>query len=131
MFHIRFQPGGLFKLLGIPMDELVHQNIDAVLILGREVKEVQEQLEESKCYDAMLRILNNYFLKKIRQLKESNRPIDKIGQMILVNPQSFNLEKTAREACLSHRQFEKRLECKLASHQNIMHVSVDFIRHMS
>jgi AraC-like DNA-binding protein len=113
MFHIRFQPGGLFKLLGIPMDELVHQNIDAVLILGREVKEVQEQLEESKCYDAMLRILNNYFLKKIRQLKESNRPIDKIGQMILVNPQSFNLEKTAREACLSHRQFEKRFRMQI------------------
>jgi AraC-like DNA-binding protein len=108
MIHIRFQPGGLFKLLRIPMTELVHQNIDAELIFGQDIKEVQEQLTEAKCYDAMFLILNNYFQKKIRQIKGNNQPIDKIGQIILENPQGFNLEKTAKDACLSHRQFEKR-----------------------
>ncbi len=90
------------------MTELVHQNFDAELIMGREIKEVQEQLAEAESYDAMLMILNNYFQKKVRQIKNNSQPIDKIGQMILENPQGFNLEKTAKEACLSHRQFEKR-----------------------
>jgi AraC-like DNA-binding protein len=108
MIHTRFQPGGLFKLLRIPMTELIHQNIDAELIMGQEIKEVQEQLIESKSYDAMFSILNNYFQKKVRQIKGNSQPIDRIGQLILCNPQSFNLEKTAKDACLSHRQFEKR-----------------------
>ncbi len=108
MIHIRFQPGGLFKLLRIPMTELVDQNIDAELIIGQEIKEVQDKLTKAKSYDAMFLILNNYFQKKVRQIKGNNQPIDRIGQMILYNPQSFNLEKTAKDACLSHRQFEKR-----------------------
>lgn len=108
MIHTRFQPGGLFKLLGIPMTELVHQNFDAELIIGQEIKEVQEQLSEAENYGAMILVLNNYFEKKVRQIKEQIRPIDKIGQMILENPQCFNLDKTAKEACLSHRQFEKK-----------------------
>ncbi|HRI21222.1 MAG TPA: helix-turn-helix domain-containing protein [Panacibacter sp.] len=108
MFHVRFQPGGLFKLLRIPMTELVHQNFDAELILGNEIIEVQEQLGEAKSYDTMLLILNNYFQKKVRQIKQDNQPIDKIGQLIFENPQGFNLEKTSKMACLSYRQFEKR-----------------------
>lgn len=108
MIHIRFQPGGLFKLLRIPMTQLVHQNFEADLILGREINEVQEQLTEAKSYDDMLALLNRYFLKKISQIKDISHPIDKIGQLILNKPQDFKLEKTAKEACLSHTQFEKR-----------------------
>ena len=108
MIHARFQPGGLFKLLRIPMTELVHQNFDAELILGSEIKEIQEKLSEANNYEAMIFILNTYFLKKLSQIKNHEQPIDKIGKMILDNPQGFNLDKTAKEACLSHRQFEKR-----------------------
>lgn len=108
MLLVRFQPGGLFKLLNIPMTELVGQDIDAELIIGQEIREVHEQLAEAKNYDAMILVLNNYFLRKVQQIKENNQPIDRIGQVILYNPQHFNLEKTASDACLSHRQFEKR-----------------------
>jgi transcriptional regulator GlxA family with amidase domain len=76
--------------------------------LGNEIKEVQAQLEGADNYDAMLSILNSYFIKKLRQLKYNNQPIDKVGQIILENPQGFNLDKLAKAACLSHRQFEKR-----------------------
>ncbi|MFS8082924.1 MAG: helix-turn-helix domain-containing protein [Ginsengibacter sp.] len=108
MIHARFQPGGLFKLLRIPMTKLVNQNFDAELILGHEIREVQEQLSEAESYDGMIMILNDYFQKKVGQLKKQGQPIDKIGQLILENPQNFNLERIAKEACLSHRQFEIR-----------------------
>ena len=108
MIHIRFQPGGLFKLLRIPMTELVHQNIGAELILGREINEIQEQLMASVGYDDMISILNNYFQRKVLQIKDNSQPVDAIGSLILQNPQGFNLEKSAGDACLSLRQFEKR-----------------------
>ncbi|HEX5151452.1 MAG TPA: helix-turn-helix domain-containing protein [Parafilimonas sp.] len=110
MLYVQFQPGTLFKLLKIPMTMLLDQHIDASCILGTEINGVYEQMGECTSFDAMLQIVNNYFIKKFNRLKNDSRPIDVTGKLILQNPQAFNLEKTAREACLSNRQFEKRFE---------------------
>ncbi len=92
------------------MTELLDQNIDAFAVLGSEIKEVYEQLCDAKTYEEMPVVLNKYFAQKFSRLNHDNHPLDKIGQIILRNPQSFSLEKIAREACLSHKQFEKRFE---------------------
>ncbi|RFS26914.1 AraC family transcriptional regulator [Chitinophaga silvatica] len=110
IFHVRFQPGGLFKLLKIPMTEMLHKNYEAELVMGKEINEIQEQLLYSSGYEQMIAVIDKYFQKKIGQLKPLGRPIDKIGRHILENPQLFNLAKVAQQACLSHRQFEKRFE---------------------
>lgn len=108
MVHVRFQPGALFKLFRIPMTELVHKNIDAELVLGQEIKVVNEQLANAPNYGCIPLILNAYFQRGINKIKVNVQPIDKIGALILESPQGFNLVKTANQACLSHRQFEKR-----------------------
>lgn len=110
MFYIRFQPGSLFKLFRVPMQKLKDQQIDATAILGREITELYEQLGSCITYHAMISIVEKYFLKKISSLKNNSQPVDDIAKIILQKPQVFNLEKTAKEACLSHRQFEKRFE---------------------
>lgn len=108
MVCVRFQPGALFKLLGIPMTEFVHNYIDGESILGKEIKTVHEQLANAPDYESVPTILDTYLRQKIGRLTTNEQPIDKIGGMIFRNPQGFNLEKIAGEACLSHRQFEKR-----------------------
>ena len=110
MLYIRFQPGSLFRLLHIPMTMLTDQHIDATTILGKEIIELYEQLGLCNTHEAMINILSNYFLKKQSHLKNNSQPVDCIGRMILQDPQGFNLEKTANEACLSYKQFEKRFE---------------------
>jgi AraC-like DNA-binding protein len=110
MIYVRFQPGSLFKLLRIPMSMLTDQHIDATAILGKEINELYEQLGSCLTYDAMITILDNYFLKKLSCFKTKKQPVDDMGRMILQNPREFNLEKAAKEACLSYRQFEKRFE---------------------
>jgi len=113
LVHVRFHPGALFQLLRIPMHELVHKNIDAELIFGPEMKEVHDQLANAPDYEAIPMILDAFFLKKINRLKYPMHPIDKIGQLIVANPQGFNLVKMANEACLSICQFEKRFVQKI------------------
>jgi AraC-like DNA-binding protein len=115
LIHVRFQPGFLFKLLRIPMTEIVNQNIEASLILGPEINEIHDQLAASESYDAMFAILNNYFSRKVKQFQNNIQPVDKIGLFIFNNPQAFNLEKTAKNACLSFRQFEKRFTQQIGS----------------
>lgn len=108
LIHVRFRPGMLYKLLRIPMTKIVNQNIDATLILGKEIAEIYEQLAACSDYNAMHTILNNYFFLKLKQFQNNIRPLDKIGALIFHNPQEFNLEKMAMQACLSFRQFENR-----------------------
>lgn len=110
MVHVRFQPGAIHKLLRIPMYELLHQYIEAQAILGREIDDVEDQLAHATSYDELPCILDRYFTKKVSRVKFGFEPIDKIGGIILSNPQGFNLSQTASDACLSFRQFEKRFE---------------------
>lgn len=110
MFYIRFQPGSLFKLFRVPMSKLKDQQIDATAIIGREITELYEQLGSCPAYNAMISIVERYLLNKITRLKNNSQPVDGIAKIILQNPQAFNLERMAKEACLSYRQFEKRFE---------------------
>ena len=108
MINIRFYPGALYKMLKIPMTEFLNKNVDAELVLGSEVREVNEHLSNTQSYSDMLTIVEAYFWHKIKKLKDDIRPIDKIGNFILENPQRFDLNKTAQLACLSPSQFERK-----------------------
>ncbi|MDQ6608398.1 MAG: helix-turn-helix domain-containing protein, partial [Bacteroidota bacterium] len=94
--------------LQIPMTEFLNKNIDAELILGREIATVNEQLANAKSYDKMLNIIEAFLWKKIQQIKDELHPVDKIGQLIFENPHHFSLNKFANKACLSASQMERR-----------------------
>ena len=106
--HIRFQPGGLFRLLRIPMDELAHKSVEASLIFGSEIETVNDRLANAPDYEHIPEILDGFFTSQFKKVKPGFQPIDKIGQLIQANPQGFHLSKMADAACLSLRQFEKR-----------------------
>jgi AraC-like DNA-binding protein len=108
MIDVIFQPGALYKLLGIPMTELLNRHIDAGLLFGQEILDVNEQLANASCYEMMFTIIEAFLLEKIEKVKAKLHPVDKIGQFILDSPHSFNLDFLANQACLSHRQFERR-----------------------
>ncbi len=108
MIDVIFQPGALNKLLGIPMTEFLNKHIDAELLFGQEIRDVIEQLANTFCYETMFSIIEKFLIEKIKKVKDNLHPIEKIGQFILDNPTSFNLDSIAKQACLSHRQFERR-----------------------
>lgn len=108
MIDVIFQPGALNKLLGIPMTEFLNKHIDAELLFGQEMRDVNEQLANTFCYETMFTIIEKFLSEKIKKIKDNLHPADKIGQFILDNPTSFNLDSLANQACLSHRQFERR-----------------------
>jgi AraC-like DNA-binding protein len=107
MFNIRFQPGALYQLLKIPMNELVHKNIDAEAVLGKEIRELNERLGDNLSYPDMVKTVEAFLWKKFQQTRIDEHPSVVIPRLILGDPSSFNLDKMASLACLSASQFER------------------------
>ena len=105
---VRFQPGALYKFLGVPMTHFLQKNEDAELVIGQEIRLLHEQLEGTVSYEKILVLIEDFLWTRIRRLKDNIHPVDKIGQFLLENPQPFVLDKLAREACLSASQLERR-----------------------
>lgn len=111
MLKVVFQPGALFKLFGTPLHELTGY-IDADAIMNKEIAFVNEQLVNTEDYLKMIQIVELYLLNKTKGIKNKNRPIDKLANILNLQPDRFSLKWFADQACLSPRQFERKfLEC--------------------
>lgn len=108
---IVFQPGGLYHLLGkLPMTDLLDQAVDAQMVLGREVNEILQRLMDSQQYPEMIRVIEDYLMKKYHKIKLTVEPIDKIGSLF-TQPNAYqSLDFLAHESCLSIRQFERKFK---------------------
>jgi AraC-like DNA-binding protein len=105
---VRFQPGALFKFLQVPMTAFVHKNEDAELVMGHDVRDLQERLANTSSFDNMLSLIEAFLWNRIQLLKENIHPVDKIAQVIMFSSQKFSLDNFAREACLSVSQLDRR-----------------------
>jgi len=103
---VAFQPGGLHRLLKMPLYELFDQAFDTTLLLGRDMADVNEQLKYALTHQEMLRVLNRYFLKKLNH--SALLPWDRAMKAQLNPNNALSVEKAASLSCLSLRQFERK-----------------------
>jgi AraC-like DNA-binding protein len=104
---ISFLPGGLYRLLGIPMHELFDDSYDAVYLLGNSVRTVNEKLKEACSHWQMKTIVEDFLLRR-KLVKESYQPFDLTMQRLLQGGGMLSMDKAASLSCLSLRQFERR-----------------------
>ncbi len=113
MLKVSFQPGGLFRLLGVPMYELTDSHADLEAVTGRAVKAVNEQLPEAASYAAMIQVVEQFLLQKAARCQQSLLPIDRVAQQMLHPAGYHQLDRLAADACLSTRQFERKFRERL------------------
>lgn len=104
---IAFQPGGLHRLLKIPIAEIYEQDLDTRLLLGSEIAEITERLKEADDWEHMKDITEFYLLQKVSGLK-AVLPVDKAMAALVDSAGNITMEELASLACLSLRQFERR-----------------------
>jgi AraC-like DNA-binding protein len=104
-----FWPGGLQRLLGVPVKELLDVPVEGRALLGPAVAEVEARLAELTDYGAMLAAVETYLLGALRRLHpHAERPLDRLLSALLPTGRAtHSLERLAAEACLSPRQFER------------------------
>jgi len=107
MIKVVFQPGALYKLLGIPLYE-INGYVDASSILNNEIDSINEQLANATNYLNMMQIIEDYLLVKVKNMRHKDQPMDNIQYILNRKTDQFSLQWFASQACLSPRQFERK-----------------------
>lgn len=111
MFKIMFQPGGFYRLFNIPMTLFTDKPEDSEAVFGKEMTDMRDQIEQTEDFEKMVHIAENYFFQKIKQVKIAALPLDTVLQQL--NWENQSLDKLARHACLSTRQFERNFLARI------------------
>jgi AraC-like DNA-binding protein len=107
MIKVGFQAGGLYRFLGIPMNELLcNDAFDGLDLLGNEMDEVNEKLWEATSFFEMKTIVEVFLLKRAGRLKQV-LPIDYVLPLLIKEHGLLKIDQLASQACLSTRQFER------------------------
>ncbi len=111
--QVGFQPGGLYRLLGIPMNEFgADKAYESSMMLDKETNFITEQLREASSAEEMIFIVENFFFKKISSVKES-LPIDKMLHQVIETGGLVNIDYMASQACVSIRQLERLFQQRI------------------
>lgn len=105
--RVDFLPGGIHRLLAIPMHELFDKGFDAEEVFGNEMKYLDEQLQQITQLEAGKKMVEKFLLNQVSKLKEI-LPFDAALKMLLENSGCMSIEQTASFACLSLKQFERK-----------------------
>ena len=110
-----FWPGGLHRLLGVPVSEMLDFSVESRALLGPAVADVAARLEDAPSYAAMLAVLEAYLLRMLRRLRPATeQPLDRLLPLLLPSGRlGASLDRLAAEACLSPRQFERNFVARV------------------
>jgi AraC-like DNA-binding protein len=104
--RVGFQPGGMYRFLGFSMSEMIDASYDAADVLGNEIEEVNNKLQEAEGFDEIKTIIEHFLLDQVKVLKRP-LPFDKAMLEMIRFHGNIPIEKVASMACLSLRQFER------------------------
>src|SRR5256885_5252825 len=83
MIKVGFQPGGMYRFLGIPMNELLcNDAFNAFDFLGKEIEEVTKKLQEALSFTEMKLLVEKFLLNHVNKLKQA-LPIDQVLPLII------------------------------------------------
>jgi AraC-like DNA-binding protein len=109
---IGFQPGGLFRLLGIPMTEIFDDGIDGYNVLDKDTGYLIDELRETEQPEKVNARVQMYLLKKLQKAHEF-LPVDRALRMLQRTGNACSMDVVARDACLSLRQFQRKCDERL------------------
>ena len=105
--RVDFFPGGMYRLLGLPMNDLFDKGLDARDIFGSEAHVLNEHLQNTFDLETGKSLVEEFLLAKVAGLKEI-LPFDRAIKLLLRESGNLTVERAASDACLSIKQFERK-----------------------
>ena len=110
--RIDFLPGAVYRILGIPMQEMFDGGYDAIDFFGTEMKSLHAELQHTPDLEKCKTLVENFFIKQITSAREI-LPFDAAMRLLLLQDGNMSIEKAASLSCLSTRQLERKCNERL------------------
>ncbi|MNJ85118.1 DNA-binding transcriptional activator FeaR [compost metagenome] len=110
IFGVQFHPYALSYLFSIPTIELTNSVLDVQNLLGKEGKEIEEQLFLAETIEERARLISTYFESKLSGISEKDQTIITAIETVNQSGSNLNMDLLAKETYLSQRQFERRFK---------------------
>lgn len=107
LLQIVFKPGALYRITGVPSNEITNGYLDAELFFSKEIKQVNEQLNHCGSYREMIQVVENMLVHQINIKSRDSHRMDHICELMIRNSVNRTVDWLAKESCLSTRQFER------------------------
>lgn len=105
--RVDFKPGGLYRLLRIPMHALYDGGFDAREVIGNQANGLNERILHAPNMESAKNIVEQFLLEKRNNIIAA-LPFDEAMWRLMNGDEDITIEKTASWACLSLRQFERK-----------------------
>lgn len=106
--QVVFQPGALYRLLGMSAELITNEAIDAADIFGFDIAQVNDQLFHSKSHLEMVTIVEAFIINKIKTAKKEAQQMDHVAILMTKPDLNYSLDDFVSQSFLSHRQFNRK-----------------------
>lgn len=108
LFQVVFRPGALYRLTGIPAQQLTNGYIDAGTVFSKEINEVNDKLNDTKNFKEMVAVVESFLWKQVKKQHKPHELMDEVSSLLLQTDKKLSIEWLAKESCLSTRQYERK-----------------------
>lgn len=115
LIQVVFKPGGLYRLTNIPSNYLTNQYIDAETVFSKEIKCVNEKIDECKSYLQMIAVVEAFFIKEIKNNLCDIHPLDTATSKLFIIDSIPNVDILAKMAFQSTRNFERHFKQRMGA----------------
>ena len=104
--RVGFHPGGLHRLIGLPLCEAIDGSYDAADIFGSDIERLNDRLQDCLSFDTIKEEVEKFLLQKAGKVK-SILPFDMAMLKLMKQGGNMGMDTLSSLACLSIRQFER------------------------
>ncbi|HEY5745561.1 MAG TPA: helix-turn-helix domain-containing protein [Chryseolinea sp.] len=108
MIGFMFKPGGLHRLIGVPMTKLLGQALNGSLVWPAAIRQLEEQMAATDDCLAMVALAEDFLKKQYAKNTVSSLPIDAVLKTMSHAASPYSIDQLASMACLSTRQFDRK-----------------------
>jgi AraC-like DNA-binding protein len=109
-FQVIFQPGAVYQITNVSAHELTNLYVDGQDVFGSVTALVNEELFHAHSYTAMISIVERFLTSMISKKNMRKHRVDQISKAMIQEHERFDLNKFLNDACLSHRQLDRKFK---------------------
>jgi len=118
-------PGALYRLTGIPQDQLLDQSVDAEIIFGNELKTLNAMLRQTVLPETALQLIEQFLLNQLPKCRPIH-PLDDAMYRLWSQPDALKMDQVALKSGLCVRQFERISHQRIGMHPKLYYKIIRF-----